>query len=351
MIPACASWARDFAGPACVPLVLRLSGTCSWPHSWPLLCRSYLTPVRDEEAESLRKARSRQARQTRRSTQVSVAFSVSFLLEGQLGSSELSARPAQGGMRLRVPTLLPARLQVPTESLRCTRVPRGDSLAAPPGAWLLCPRHVVRNGSPHKRAPGAPHSTVPASRGHRGRRRTEVALAAQEGRHCRDGCHGAGTQGGQCRGSGSGVASPGAPPWGQTGGRTHRAGALLTQRLTLSVCCLKRPGFESCPWGLRLFLLGSPLLPHGHRGPSPTCGIFPGCDPDRPAGSGKDLQPVTGRATRAGAARGHRRAGGARRGAWGRRSGCRGERTCPGGRPRGDRGMSGHAAGDSVVLW
>lgn len=32
--------------------------------------RSYLTPVRDEEAESLRKARSRQARQTRRSTQV-----------------------------------------------------------------------------------------------------------------------------------------------------------------------------------------------------------------------------------------------------------------------------------------
>ncbi|XP_023563798.1 protein phosphatase 1 regulatory subunit 12B isoform X9 [Octodon degus] len=33
------------------------------------LYRSYLTPVRDEEAESLRKARSRQARQTRRSTQ------------------------------------------------------------------------------------------------------------------------------------------------------------------------------------------------------------------------------------------------------------------------------------------
>ncbi|PKU30090.1 protein phosphatase 1 regulatory subunit hypothetical protein [Limosa lapponica baueri] len=31
--------------------------------------KSYLTPVRDEEAESLRKARSRQARQTRRSTQ------------------------------------------------------------------------------------------------------------------------------------------------------------------------------------------------------------------------------------------------------------------------------------------
>lgn len=42
------------------------------PHSARLPCRSYLTPVRDEEAESLRKARSRQARQTRRSTQVSV---------------------------------------------------------------------------------------------------------------------------------------------------------------------------------------------------------------------------------------------------------------------------------------
>lgn len=33
--------------------------------------RSYLTPVRDEESESQRKARSRQARQSRRSTQVS----------------------------------------------------------------------------------------------------------------------------------------------------------------------------------------------------------------------------------------------------------------------------------------
>lgn len=33
-------------------------------------CRSYLTPVRDDEAESQRKAKSRHARQTRRSTQV-----------------------------------------------------------------------------------------------------------------------------------------------------------------------------------------------------------------------------------------------------------------------------------------
>lgn len=35
--------------------------------------RSYLTPVRDEESESQRKARSRQARQSRRSTQVSLS--------------------------------------------------------------------------------------------------------------------------------------------------------------------------------------------------------------------------------------------------------------------------------------
>ncbi len=36
------------------------------------VCRSYLTPVRDEESESQRKARSRQARQSRRSTQASL---------------------------------------------------------------------------------------------------------------------------------------------------------------------------------------------------------------------------------------------------------------------------------------
>lgn len=60
------------------------------------LYRSYLTPVRDEEAESLRKARSRQARQTRRSTQVSVTFLMSFylsssLLEVQLKNRKMSA--------------------------------------------------------------------------------------------------------------------------------------------------------------------------------------------------------------------------------------------------------------------
>lgn len=53
------------------------------------LCRSYLTPVRDEEAESLRKARSRQARQTRRSTQVSVTslFNVLLFIYLSIGST------------------------------------------------------------------------------------------------------------------------------------------------------------------------------------------------------------------------------------------------------------------------
>lgn len=43
---------------------------CSSSHLWLDLSRSYLTPVRDEEAEAQRKARSRHARQSRRSTQV-----------------------------------------------------------------------------------------------------------------------------------------------------------------------------------------------------------------------------------------------------------------------------------------
>lgn len=53
--------------------------TCSEAHAWSVCPpsaprRSYLTPVRDEEAESLRRARSRQARQARRATQVSVTL-------------------------------------------------------------------------------------------------------------------------------------------------------------------------------------------------------------------------------------------------------------------------------------
>ncbi|XP_059723884.1 protein phosphatase 1 regulatory subunit 12B isoform X5 [Haemorhous mexicanus] len=50
---------------SCCPTSLGVNTPAPACHS----TRSYLTPVRDEEAESLRKARSRQARQTRRSTQ------------------------------------------------------------------------------------------------------------------------------------------------------------------------------------------------------------------------------------------------------------------------------------------
>ncbi|XP_071434539.1 protein phosphatase 1 regulatory subunit 12B isoform X2 [Pithys albifrons albifrons] len=50
---------------SCCPTSLGVNTPASAQHH----TRSYLTPVRDEEAESLRKARSRQARQTRRSTQ------------------------------------------------------------------------------------------------------------------------------------------------------------------------------------------------------------------------------------------------------------------------------------------
>ncbi|KAM7032834.1 protein phosphatase 1 regulatory subunit 12B isoform 5-T5 [Acridotheres tristis] len=50
---------------SCCPTSFGVNTPASARHN----SRSYLTPVRDEEAESLRKARSRQARQTRRSTQ------------------------------------------------------------------------------------------------------------------------------------------------------------------------------------------------------------------------------------------------------------------------------------------
>ena len=40
-----------------------------------IICRSYEVPKRDEEAETLRKARAKRARETRRSTQVKTCFS------------------------------------------------------------------------------------------------------------------------------------------------------------------------------------------------------------------------------------------------------------------------------------
>ncbi|XP_077943427.1 uncharacterized protein LOC144383007 [Gasterosteus aculeatus] len=58
--------------------------------------RSYLTPVRDEEAESQRKAKSRHARQTRRSTQ---GVTLTDLKEAQKSNilSPQNSRKAEGG--------------------------------------------------------------------------------------------------------------------------------------------------------------------------------------------------------------------------------------------------------------
>ncbi|XP_021233216.1 protein phosphatase 1 regulatory subunit 12B isoform X5 [Numida meleagris] len=79
------------------------------------LKRSYLTPVRDEEAESLRKARSRQARQTRRSTQgvtltdlqeAERTFSRSRAerqAQEQQGEKAESTEPAEGGSERQEP--------------------------------------------------------------------------------------------------------------------------------------------------------------------------------------------------------------------------------------------------------
>nr|XP_029478011.1 protein phosphatase 1 regulatory subunit 12B-like isoform X3 [Oncorhynchus nerka] len=74
------------------------------------LPRSYLTPVRDEEAESQRKARSRQARQTRRSTQ---GVTLSELKEAQrtysLSPLDRDRRTEGGCSRLTDRSCLPGR--------------------------------------------------------------------------------------------------------------------------------------------------------------------------------------------------------------------------------------------------
>ncbi|XP_036803014.1 protein phosphatase 1 regulatory subunit 12B isoform X5 [Oncorhynchus mykiss] len=74
------------------------------------LPRSYLTPVRDEEAESQRKARSRQARQTRRSTQ---GVTLSELKEAQrtysLSPLDRDRQTEDGCSRLTDRSCLPGR--------------------------------------------------------------------------------------------------------------------------------------------------------------------------------------------------------------------------------------------------
>lgn len=61
------------------------------------LCRSYLTPVRDEEAEAQRKARSRHARQSRRSTQVRTSPLRTFKSFALLLTSLHHCMSSQGG--------------------------------------------------------------------------------------------------------------------------------------------------------------------------------------------------------------------------------------------------------------
>ncbi|XP_055000231.1 protein phosphatase 1 regulatory subunit 12B isoform X2 [Sorex araneus] len=86
--------------------------------------RSYLTPVRDEEAESLRKARSRQARQTRRSTQ---GVTLTDLQEAERTFSRSRAeRQAQ-----EQPSQQPAGSEEPEESAEKHEAAASDAEDAP----------------------------------------------------------------------------------------------------------------------------------------------------------------------------------------------------------------------------
>lgn len=86
--------------------------------------RSYLTPVRDEEAESLRKARSRQARQTRRSTQ---GVTLTDLQEAERTFSRSRAeRQAQ-----EQPSQQPAGSEEPGESAEKHEAAASDASDAP----------------------------------------------------------------------------------------------------------------------------------------------------------------------------------------------------------------------------
>lgn len=102
----------------------------------PSLRRSYLTPVRDEEAESLRKARSRQARQTRRSTQVGVASFLYFVLSCPLTARASPTRDWSAGLSLTPAALLPG-----DEEQRGSAV-LGDRAGKPAGPPRLCTLRV-----------------------------------------------------------------------------------------------------------------------------------------------------------------------------------------------------------------
>lgn len=130
--------------------------------------RSYLTPVRDEEAESLRKARSRQARQTRRSTQ---GVTLTDLQEVERTFSRSRAErqaQEQPGQRPVGPGGLEGRAEkqespaVPAKEAGEARQPWGRSLDEEPlHRRLRCPAQPDKPTTPV--SPSAPSPSVSAS--------------------------------------------------------------------------------------------------------------------------------------------------------------------------------------------
>ncbi|XP_070329897.1 protein phosphatase 1 regulatory subunit 12B isoform X3 [Odocoileus virginianus] len=137
--------------------------------------RSYLTPVRDEEAESLRKARSRQARQTRRSTQgvtltdlqeaertfsrsrverqaqeqPSLKPGVPAALEAGPRKLEPLAAPAQDAGESHQPWVRSPEGEPVYPPLRCPAQPDQPTAPAPPPAprpSLYASSHLLRTG-------------------------------------------------------------------------------------------------------------------------------------------------------------------------------------------------------------
>ncbi|CAI9179975.1 unnamed protein product [Rangifer tarandus platyrhynchus] len=137
--------------------------------------RSYLTPVRDEEAESLRKARSRQARQTRRSTQgvtltdlqeaertfsrsrverqaqeqPSLKPGVPAALEGGPRKLEPLAAPAQDARESHQPWVQSLEGEPVYPPLRCPAQPDQPTAPAPsptPRPSLYASSHLLRTG-------------------------------------------------------------------------------------------------------------------------------------------------------------------------------------------------------------
>ncbi|XP_036133310.1 protein phosphatase 1 regulatory subunit 12B isoform X4 [Molossus molossus] len=137
--------------------------------------RSYLTPVRDEEAESLRKARSRQARQTRRSTQgvtltdlqeAERTFSQSRAErqaqdqpdqkpagtegpESHAERHETSAVPAKDAGEGRQPWARGLDEEPVPRRLRCAAAPDKPTTAVSPSTSALCTSsHLLRTSTP-----------------------------------------------------------------------------------------------------------------------------------------------------------------------------------------------------------